>query len=804
MSIRFKFRSSVNFDTVDIDGRGSISVRELRAKILNGKTLGAARQQQHDFDLVFLDADSGQDYKDDNFQIPSGSSVIVKRVPAGTVPSVMVPVETVKDLGMKDSHQKNPVSKPEDEFDDFGADFCPTPVANFPDFDLEFDKNNFWSSEKQDIIGLRLGCQKLESSDLNQALPRASSNQNGNERKNLQEPTVEEQMKMAKLSTANLVALQNTNLPLELKCTLCNTFFKDAVMIPCCQHSFCEKCIHLALTEKRRCPKCFSSKCKVEDLLPNLSLRHAIEHCLESQMLDAGLENAMEKYAPDGESGIQVKRDGSCALTVVQREVEFPESSSASGIGSNQVLMESYNEPLLRRNTPYRRSDNHVSIVGGNGDMRSAIPSHKTKQIDAGGGGNPRHANTERGFDDLAPPADFQGENQPSDIPRVHIHDEGGDRNFLAHGSYKKRGRNCYACGSPDHLMRDCPLASSLHPFQPGTNKSFLLDSYIQQEKFILSITAVILGNGAFHGGVPGYPPPYWNDSMFPFRPCANMYSNPSVMPFNVSVVPVTPFAVPPYITSMGVGLHGPVGNMGIQGMGPSVGNRAERPPYSNLEFQHFEHKKKHSNENLGREKRHEEEDSHGCRRDNKPDKSDQYKSQKEKEHSLSQSEDSFTRRSQRKNQHDKYIDSGIRYIDERLDKSSRSSAALRDKRLHRSERSNSGIEDMSKSSERYSGRRHKDHHEESKHLKKVECDSDSSLGHYPLKKDVIRREVFDARGSHIDRRECEERDSGHDSRHSRHFAKYSRYEQHDDKWQIVSGSNDYKDEYRHKRKRVY
>ncbi|CAI9775512.1 unnamed protein product [Fraxinus pennsylvanica] len=647
MSIRFKFRSSVNFDTVDIDGRDSISVRELRAKILNRKTLGAARQQQHDFDLVFLDADSDQDYKDDNFQIRSGSSVIVKRVPAGTVPSVMVPpIETVKDLGTKDSCQKNPVSKPVDEFDDFGADFCPTPDANFPDFDLEFDKNNFWSSEKQDIIGLRLGCQKLESSDLNQAHPIAS-NQNGNERNNLQEPTVEEQMKMAKLTTANLVALQSTNLPLELMCSLCNTFFKDAVMIPCCPHSFCEKCIRLALIEKGRCPKCFSSKFKVEDLLPNLSLRHAIEHCLESQLLADGLENAMEKYAP------------------------------------------------------------------------------------------------------------------------------GGEGNFLAHTGYKKRGRNCYTCGSPDHLMRDCPLASSLHPFQPG--------------------------NGAFHGGVPGYPQPYWNDSMLPFRPYANMYSNPSAMPFNVSMFPVTPFAVPPYITSMGVGLHGHGGNMGMGGMGP-VGNRAERPPYSN--FQHFEHRKKHSNENLGREKHCEEKDSHECRRDNKTDKSDQCKSQKEKEHSLSQSEGSVTRRSLRKNQHDKYIDSDNHYIDERLEKSSRSSAALRDKRLNRSERSNSGIEDMSESSERYSGRRHKDHHGESKHHKKVECDSDSSLGRYPWKKDVIRRDVFDAKGSHIDRRR--ERDSGHDSRHSRRFTKKSQHEHQDDKWQMVSASNGYKDEYRHhKRKRV-
>ncbi|CAA2963826.1 E3 ubiquitin ligase PARAQUAT TOLERANCE 3-like isoform X1 [Olea europaea subsp. europaea] len=418
--------------------------------------------------------------------------------------------------------------------------------------------------------------------------------------------------------------------------------------------------------------------------------------------------------------------------------------------------------------------------------------SQKAKQIDAIRVGYSHHANTQEGFEGFAPPSDFQGENQPSDIPQVHIHDEadsdvkkrggvwsetgGGDRNFLAHGGYKKAGRNCYTCGSPDHLMRDCPLAFNLHLFQPG--------------------------NGAFHGGVLGYPPPYWNGSMLPFRPYANMYGNPSVMPFNVSMVPVIPFAVPSYIPSMGVGLHGPGGNMGIEGMGP-VGNRVERSPYSNLELQHFEPRKKHSNEDLGREKLRDEEDSHDCCRDNKPDKSHQYKSQKEKEHSLNQSEDSFTRRSKRKNQHDEYMDYDILYFDERLEKKLRSSHASRDKKLHHSERSSSGIEDMSRSSEKYSERRRKDHHGELKHHKRSECDSDSSLGRYPLKKDVIRRDAIDARGLCIDqRRECKERDSGHDSRHS--FTKHSRHEQHDDKWHMISGTNDSKDEYRHrKRKRV-
>lgn len=36
--------------------------------------------------------------------------------------------------------------------------------------------------------------------------------------------------------------LEKVDLPSELRCPICNTYFKEAVMIPCCQHSFCKKC----------------------------------------------------------------------------------------------------------------------------------------------------------------------------------------------------------------------------------------------------------------------------------------------------------------------------------------------------------------------------------------------------------------------------------------------------------------------------------------------------------------------------------------------------------------------------------
>lgn len=58
MSVRFKFRSSVNFDSIDIgEGRSSISIKDLRSKILRQKNLNNICK---DFDLVFSDALTGR------------------------------------------------------------------------------------------------------------------------------------------------------------------------------------------------------------------------------------------------------------------------------------------------------------------------------------------------------------------------------------------------------------------------------------------------------------------------------------------------------------------------------------------------------------------------------------------------------------------------------------------------------------------------------------------------------------------------------------------------------------------------
>lgn len=97
----------------------------------------------------------------------------------------------------------------------------------------------------------------------------------------------------------------------------------------------------------------------------------------------------------DGESGNQVK-DIYCAVTVAQREPEMPHSPSATGKGSNQVMVD--------------------PPVG-----KKAL-SRIMQQIDGGRGQYANHWNFPSIHDD---PEYFEAESKPLNLLHSHDQDEG-------------------------------------------------------------------------------------------------------------------------------------------------------------------------------------------------------------------------------------------------------------------------------------------------------------------------------------------------------------------------------------------
>lgn len=194
--------------------------------------------------------------------------------------------------------------------------------------------------------------------------------------------------------------------------------------------------------------------------------------------------------------------------------------------------------------------------------------------------------------------------------------------------------------------------------------------------------------------------------------------------------------------------------------------------------------------------------------------KSNDYKLQKERELSMSHSDDSLDRRLGRESKHDKHAHSDIRLVDARHEKNSRPSHDGRDKRPCHAERPNSGKEECSRSSERHGDGRHRHHDVESKkhHERRGHYDSDSSLGRHSALKDIKGRVEFDFKDSHKKHHgnsdsgfEPRDRDIGHDSRHSRHSAKHLRDRHHVDRWQMVNGfGGDHRDEYRSHKRRAH
>ncbi|XP_015884535.1 E3 ubiquitin ligase PARAQUAT TOLERANCE 3 isoform X2 [Ziziphus jujuba] len=782
MAVRFKFRSSLNFDTVDIEGRSSISVRDLKSKIIRQKNLNICQ----DFDLVFSDSLTGQEYVDGSFQIPNGASVIIKRVPAGSGHgNIDTPhISAYENLAVKDTVKTNPSGAPNTgilDFDDFGVDLYPYPGATLSSSNLDDDKKTHILYDTPNIGVARYskqpvdGCQKIEASNLSEASPRGRDEELKSislHRKLTMD--VQEDIPLEKVDSAN-PAMRSGDLPSELKCLLCKSFFKAAVMIPCCQHSFCEKCICEVLHEKGKCPKCFSTKCRVEDLLPNVSLRQAIVHFLESQILTTGFGNDYQRYAPDGESGIQAE-DVSCGVSILQKQPELPHSPSGTGKGSNNIMTDSaYSSPFKTKPS---------NLVGANNLLKLPAFSPKKKQIDKSGCENAMALD------------EFQGESQPmheeaeSTIKKkdpVGFNTAGGINGIVKTGRNKKGPQTCFMCGSPDHFIRECPVALSPH-------------SMLQA------------GNAIFPGAMPGYMP-YWNRPPMPhFRPFCNLYGDPGMMPFNATMVPASPFPVPNYHSSM----YGPIQAFGYMRMGPIAPQQAgEDHCLSHSEFLDVQDqikRQKLSNEDVRREQYSDVDNERVFGKKHsysEKGRSHDHKSVMSREKNVSYSDCSS---SQRKHSHHSHKHYDIDGDDECHQKAHHSSIGSGDKRLNnQTERLSSEDDDMPCSTSWQSEKRQKHHHKSSDKVNKksVQYGGDSSQDRYQTKnKNHSKRSVIECdmkrhHRKHHSRSELQldqsssinhrqrKKDAGPISRHSQHDLKSNNDEPSHERWQMISGSDE-------------
>ncbi|KAI3411588.1 uncharacterized protein J3R85_017764, partial [Psidium guajava] len=576
----------------------------------------------------------------------------------------------------------------------------------------------------------------------------------------------EEPSKLQKTINASLIATQNAHLPSELKCSLCNAPYDEAVMIPCCQNSYCQRCICPVLNEKSCCPNC-SAKCRADDLIPNVSLRHAVEIFLRSQVFAGGVEN-VNHHAPDGESGIQGKEASGDDLTIAKRDSEFFQPSKITGKGPGHIMSESAldwksrskavtacccsNVDATERQMYEEEVDSSCPV-----DLDSKVKSQSMTEQDS-------FIKTRNGL----------------------INSTGGDVNLLETGRDRKmQGRRaCYMCGSLHHLIRNCPHACTPRPM-PQRGNAFFPDSI-----------------SPFGNATP----------LLHARPFVDQGVNFGMMPLNTAVIPAAPLSVPMYMPTIFGGLPTYGGFTRLGSMAPVVGvGTGPNQSFQELNDLHnreeqWELAKKYMPRDTSTDfgvddgfiKRRRLVDVERC----------------EKEDGLSYSNDSFSQKPQRNYRYGHNLDSDILWTGERHERTSHSSTSARDGRLyHREGISSPEAADIPSCYSRRAKGRHYHRKKESKMHKEImaQFSSDSSWSHCQAEKRIdVKRKREQSNVKWHDTKPCSsELDSAHKSpsdkenrtrdkksshrpRESRHAGRSMNDDLIHNRWKMVSGCDEY------------
>nr|GMD76434.1 zinc finger CCCH domain-containing protein 18-like isoform X1 [Ipomoea batatas] len=137
MAVYFKFKSAKDYDSIPIDSH-FIAVGNLKEKIFESKHLGRGT----DFDLVVTNAQTNEEYLDEDTLIPKNTSVLIRRVPGRPrMPIVTAPITELEETVVENKFEEDQTVKvgfvgvetsaakyPEDlEWDEFGTDLYATP-----------------------------------------------------------------------------------------------------------------------------------------------------------------------------------------------------------------------------------------------------------------------------------------------------------------------------------------------------------------------------------------------------------------------------------------------------------------------------------------------------------------------------------------------------------------------------------------------------------------------------------------------------------------------------------------------------
>ncbi|KAL6039215.1 hypothetical protein STEG23_005633 [Scotinomys teguina] len=319
--VHYKFSSKLKYDMIIFDGL-HISLCNLKKQIMEREKLKAANS-----DLQIFNAETGEEYTDDNAQIPKNSSVTVRRIPGvggksrgktysasrtepvkGTEkttgdPSASVSLDQLTRTANLAEANASEEDKIKAMMSQCGRAYDPTysmkkplgpPPPPYICFRYGIPGHHIKSCPT-------IGDKKFDSG------PRI--------RRSTGIPTSflmevkDPNMKGAMLTNTGKFAIPTTDaeayaigkkekppflpeepssspsekgdpVPEELLCPICKNIMMDAAIIPCCGNSYCDECIRTALLEsdEHTCPTCHQDDVSPDALAANKVLRQAVNN----------------------------------------------------------------------------------------------------------------------------------------------------------------------------------------------------------------------------------------------------------------------------------------------------------------------------------------------------------------------------------------------------------------------------------------------------------------------------------------------------------------------------------------------
>ncbi|XP_014386484.1 PREDICTED: E3 ubiquitin-protein ligase RBBP6-like [Myotis brandtii] len=239
--VHYKFASKLNYDTVTFDGL-HISLCDLKKQIMGREKLKAAN-----CDLQITNAQTKEEYTDDNALIPKNSSVFVRRIPIG---------------GVKSTSKRYVISRPEPvmgtskAIDDSSASISLaqlTKTANLAEANAsEEDKIKammLQSGHEYDPINYMkkpLGPPPPSYTCFHCGKPGHSIKNcptNGDKNFEPEAYAIGKKEKPPFLPEEPSPSSEEDDpIPDELLCLICKDIMTDAAVIPCCGNSYCDEC----------------------------------------------------------------------------------------------------------------------------------------------------------------------------------------------------------------------------------------------------------------------------------------------------------------------------------------------------------------------------------------------------------------------------------------------------------------------------------------------------------------------------------------------------------------------------------